>query len=62
VWFFFFIDADTLLISPDDASPYSPEKRTRKPMGFPDSGIIEVAFESMSLKKHLYFHTLLIYA
>lgn len=38
----FFIDVDTLLLS-DDTSPYSPEKRTRKPRGFPDSGIIQVA-------------------
>jgi len=29
----------------DDASPYSPEKRTKRPMGFPDSGIMQVAFE-----------------
>jgi hypothetical protein len=31
----------------DDASPYSPEKRTKRPMGFPDSGIIHVAFQTV---------------
>jgi hypothetical protein len=39
--------ADTLLMSSDDASPYSPEKRTKRPMGFPDSGIIHVAFQTV---------------
>jgi hypothetical protein len=28
----------------DDTSPYSPEKRNRKPRGFPDSGMTQVAF------------------
>jgi len=32
-------------MSSDDDSPYSPEKRTKRPMGFPDSGIMQVAFE-----------------
>ena len=45
VYYGFFIDADTLLMSSDDDSPYSPEKRTKRPMGFPDSGIMQVAFE-----------------
>ena len=53
LYYGFFIDADTLLMSSDDASPYSPEKRTKRPMGFPDSGIIQVAFDIVCHERKL---------